>query len=59
MNSFWDHVEELRRTLIRVGCILMLGTLVAFCFHRQLFAALLAPLKVENSIFLAPLRALP
>ncbi len=54
-NSFWDHVEELRRTLIRVGCAVLLGTLTAFCFHRRLFATLLAPLKVETLYLFGPL----
>lgn len=55
MIPFWDHVEELRRTLIRVAWIILIGTLAAFCFHRQLFSAILAPLGIEQLYLFGPL----
>ncbi|MCH9626887.1 MAG: Sec-independent protein translocase protein TatC [Chlamydiales bacterium] len=42
---FWEHVEELRVTLVRMGLVVVLSALVAFIFHKSLFSLLLAPLE--------------
>lgn len=44
-NSFWDHVEELRKSILRMGFVIACATIVAFFFHKPLFQLLLAPLN--------------
>lgn len=41
--SFWDHIEDLRKTLIRMGLALLLGVLIAATFYKTFFSVLLAP----------------
>jgi Tat protein translocase TatC len=55
MMPFWDHIEELRRTFVRIGWTILTATLVTFCFHRPLFATLLAPLGCEKLYLFDPL----
>ncbi len=45
---FWEHVEELRITLLRMGLVVVLAALVAFIFHKPLFSLLLAPLETSS-----------
>jgi sec-independent protein translocase protein TatC len=52
---FWDHVEELRKIVVRSGWVVLFFTLLAFCFHKQIFSALLAPLAIEGLYFLNPI----
>lgn len=51
---FWEHVEELRGTLVRCALIIFLSTLAAFCFHKQLIALLLIPLGNHPLYFFGP-----
>lgn len=41
--TFWDHLEELRGTLLRIAVALLLCAVAAFCFKDTLFAVILAP----------------
>jgi sec-independent protein translocase protein TatC len=40
---FWTHVEELRRALIRVFSINLVGVLISFIFYAKILAILTAP----------------
>jgi len=46
-QTFWDHLDELRSVLIRVGCVMCLAAIAAFCFKEQLFDIVLAPSKSD------------
>jgi len=41
--TFWDHLDELRNTLLRIGGIVLLAAVVAFCLKDELFRIVLAP----------------
>ena len=41
--TFWDHLDELRRMIIRVLMVTALGAAIAFCLKDELFAIVLAP----------------
>lgn len=41
--TFWEHLDELRATLLRCLAVAVVAAVVAFCFKDQLFAAVLAP----------------
>ena len=45
--SFWDHLDELRGTLMRIIGVAVLFAVVAFCFKGQLFELVLAPTKSD------------
>jgi len=49
-KSFWDHLEELRGSLIRILVALLVFSLVAFCFKDLLFKIILAP--KDSSFFM-------
>lgn len=42
---FWDHVADLRRTLLRALLIVALGMVCSLFFYREVFALLTYPLK--------------
>ncbi len=42
-KSFWDHLEELRGSLIRIVAAVLLFSVLAFCFKDLLFRIVLAP----------------
>ncbi len=46
--TFWEHIEELRQTLLRAGLAILLAALLSFVFHKPLFQLLLAPLEKPN-----------
>lgn len=52
---FWEHVEELRKTLLRVMFVVALATIAAFCFHKPLFNLLLSPLEIDTLYLFSPL----
>lgn len=52
---FWDHVEELRKMLIRSGWVILLATISSFYFHKRLLAILLEPLGIGKLYLLTPL----
>ena len=41
--TFWDHLDELRRTIIHIACAVIVLMLLAFCFKEELFGLILAP----------------
>lgn len=41
--TFWDHLDELRKVLIRTLVVTMFFAILAFCFKEQLFSIILAP----------------
>ncbi len=43
--SFWDHIEELRKTLMRVALIVVVFLLITLTFVDQITEFLLAPLR--------------
>jgi sec-independent protein translocase protein TatC len=51
----WDHVEELRKAIIRCGWTILAASLLAFCFHKPLFALFITPLGFEKFVLLSPL----
>lgn len=42
-KSFWDHLEELRGSLIRILIAALVFSMLAFCFKDWLFKIVLAP----------------
>jgi sec-independent protein translocase protein TatC len=43
LGTFWDHLDVLRGTLVRIAIVIVAVGCVAFCFKDQLFAIVLAP----------------
>ena len=41
--TFWDHLDELRTSLVRIICAIALFGIVAFALKDELFAIVLAP----------------
>ncbi|MBP3776805.1 MAG: twin-arginine translocase subunit TatC [Prevotella sp.] len=41
--TFWDHLDELRSSLLRMLCAVVLFGITAFCLKDELFAIVLAP----------------
>lgn len=41
--TFWDHLDELRASLFRMLCAVVLFGIIAFCLKDELFAIVLAP----------------
>jgi sec-independent protein translocase protein TatC len=47
--TFWEHLEELRQTLLRCFLVVFIGVLIAFIFHEPLFNLATSPLqKLSN-----------
>ena len=42
-QTFWEHLDELRWTLIRIGMVVMTVAIAAFVMKDELFAVVLAP----------------
>lgn len=47
--SFWEHVEVLRASLIKMAIVIMLCSVMAFLFKEEMFLVLLAP---KNDAFI-------
>lgn len=47
-GSFWDHLEDLRKTLIRVLLIVFCATALSFTFYQEILSFLTLPLSVLN-----------
>lgn len=41
--SFWNHLEELRKRLIKMAAVAVIFSVVAFCLKEPLFNVILAP----------------
>ena len=49
-KSFWDHLEDLRGSLIKIVVVVLLFSTLAFCFKEILFKIVLAP--KDSSFFM-------
>ena len=49
--TFWDHLDELRSVIIRVGVAVGVFALVAFCCRDELFDVVLAPKDDDFCIY--------
>lgn len=47
--SFWEHIEDLRKTFIKILWTLMIGTVLGFIFHQSLINFLTSPLHDNSS----------
>jgi sec-independent protein translocase protein TatC len=52
-KPFLDHLEDLRVTLMKMGSVLMLAMILAFCFRNQLTRLLEKPLEAVKQSELA------
>lgn len=43
-TTFWEHIQELRTTLLKMIIIILLGTTIAACFYPYLFTLIKTPL---------------
>jgi len=41
--TFWDHLDELRATLMRIACVVVVLMLLSFFFKDELFHIILMP----------------
>ena len=41
--TFWEHLDELRSSLIRMACVIAVFAVIAFVMKDELFAVVLAP----------------
>lgn len=41
--TFWEHLDELRGSIVRILAAVLVFAIAAFCFKEQVFAAVLAP----------------
>ena len=46
-QTFWDHLDELRGSLIKMIAAIFLCAIAAFCFKKELFKIILAPQNHE------------
>ena len=42
-QTFWEHLDALRSSIIKIGIAVVVCAIAAFCFKAELFALLLAP----------------
>lgn len=52
--SFSEHIKELRRRLLWVGLVFLIGSSVAYQFHDQLVQTVLRPLAGQKLVYLTP-----
>ncbi len=55
MATFWDHLAELRTTLLRCGVAVLVAAILAHLYHEVLIALLLRPVAGTELVFLSPL----
>ncbi len=48
-QTFWQHADELRKTILKSLCVLAIGVIVSLFFYREIFAFLQAPLSTPLS----------
>lgn len=48
--SIWDHIEDLRKMLIRCACVAFLGFLAVLCFHEKIFQLLTDHWQANNPL---------
>ncbi|MBQ9202302.1 MAG: twin-arginine translocase subunit TatC [Bacteroidales bacterium] len=49
--SFWSHLDELRKVLLRILTAILVAGVVAFCFKDILFSILLAPQRSDFVLY--------
>ena len=49
--TFWDHLDELRSTLIKIISVTLLFGIAAFCFKNLLFEVVLAPTENDFVVY--------
>lgn len=42
-QTFWEHLDQLRTTIIKIICVAVIAGIIAFLFKDELFGLLLAP----------------
>jgi len=47
-KPFLDHLEDLRRTLMKIAAALAITTILGFAFHKQIFEFVLSPLDMAS-----------
>lgn len=45
--SFWEHLDELRSSLIRIIVVVVVCAIAAFCFKESIFAIVLGPKNAD------------
>ena len=45
--TFWDHLDVLRSSLIRMGVAIVVFAVAAFCLKDELFSVVLAPRRSD------------
>lgn len=55
LTSVWDHLDDLRATLIRILVIIIAGICFCFCFYQPIFQVLTAGWQTENGLTRYPL----
>lgn len=48
--TFWEHLDVFRGVILRIAVLIVVSSILAFCFKEQLFAVILAP--KEDSFFI-------
>lgn len=52
-NSFFGHIDELRKVLIKVACTLLCGCIASFLFHKEILFWLTKPIN-SQLVLLSP-----
>ena len=47
-KPFLDHLEDLRKTIAKIGAIVIIATIASFSFNKEIFSFSLLPLKLAN-----------
>ena len=47
-KPFLDHLEDLRKTLMKIAAALAITTILGFAFHKQIFEFVLSPLDLAT-----------
>ena len=47
-KPFLDHLEDLRKTIAKIGAIVIVATIASFSFNKEIFSFSLLPLKLAN-----------
>lgn len=48
--SIWEHIAQFRTVLLRVFAVILAGSILAFCFHKEIFSLLTFPLKSNTPL---------
>ena len=56
--TFWEHVEELRKTLIKIFLIIGAGFFLSVIFYHHIFQLLTLPLQTQTLVLLSPVEGM-